>query len=162
MTPSNHLNRKQIGPLLRSSLETPTSEFLSFTRENPDYEYLFNDKYYIVIVKHNNHTNAVVSKTQFVSENLLDLFINTEENQLGRQQMKFDSIKTVSDKTYKSKCVKDSLIKYPLSEEITLKKLDSHQVKLNSKFYLLMNNCKKAKDSCKFNSNKKYFACKQK
>lgn len=142
------------------SIDSPNTEYLNFEVKGLYSHLLFIDTLYFVQVKAKNDTNLQVYKTQFVSFELRESFLQSKINKLNSEIKLIDSLTILHNKKFNDTIPVHKKNTSPLNSserELTISYLDTLKQELGKKFNLLLIESKKMKDSAKFESNRQYF-----
>lgn len=142
------------------SIESPNTEYLNFELKGLYSSLLFIDTLYFVHIKAKNDTNLQVYKTQFVSIDLSKSYLQSKIKKLNSEIQLFNYLIKLSNKRYNDTIPIQNKKVSSISNndrELTIPYLDTLKLEFDKKFYLLLNELKKLKDSAKFESNRNYF-----
>lgn len=142
------------------SIESPNTEYLNFELKGLYSSLLFIDTLYFVHIKAKNDTNLQVYKTQFVSIDLSKSYLQSKIKKLNSEIQLLNYLIKLSNKRYNDTIPIQNKKVSSISNndrELTIPYLDTLKLEFDKKFYLLLNELKKLKDSAKFESNRNYF-----
>jgi hypothetical protein len=125
--------------IARQAFRTPSSEYASFWVNYKFSESDIDNNHLLLVGTLNNREEYLKNiRLQFVTYDLASMFRKTRYNQWRMASNRFDSL-------------------YPSSTQLSLYKLDSAKKSFQGVFYSDLEAIKRFKDSCTFESNRKYF-----
>lgn len=142
------------------SIESPNTEYSNFEMKGLYSPLLFIDTLYFVHIKAKNDTTLQVYKTQFVSFDLCNSFLQSKIKKLNSDIQLLDSLTILHNKRYNDTIPIHNKNVSSINNndrKLTIPYLDTLKSELDKKFNLLLTETRKLKDSAMFESNRHYF-----